>query len=139
MLRIFGLWWEAASAAGPPDTESPVGTITSPLTGAIVAGTIDIVGSFTDNVGVTDGRRVTDSVSASYSGQSGGSFTISVDTTLLSEGDHTFQIDAIDAAGNHGFSQIITLNVDNIPNPTPAPANKMFIGMLLKPGSLMDV
>lgn len=101
------------SSGGAPDTEAPVGVITSPANGSSASGSINIVGVFVDNVGVTDGRLISDGVTGSYTSQSGGNFTIAVNTTLFPDGAHTFQIDAIDAAGNHGLSQVVTLHIMN--------------------------
>lgn len=114
MLQVIGLWWEAAAGGGgSPDTTPPIGVITSPVNNSSVSGTIHIVGLFTDDVGVTDGRLEIDGLAQSYSGQSGGSFDIVVDTRTLPDGARTFRIDAVDAAGNHGYSQTITLHVSN--------------------------
>jgi hypothetical protein len=123
-----GAWAAGAWAAGswgdeaaPPDTSPPIGAITAPATGATVFGTINVLGVFTDDVGVVDGRLITDGTPGALSGQSGGSFSLPVNTTLLANGAHTFQIGALDLAGNQGLSQVITLTIANLAVPPPLP------------------
>lgn len=118
-----GAWATGAwgDEGGTPDTEAPVGAITSPANGATVFGTINVLGLFIDNVGVVNGRLITNGTPGSLSGQSGGSFTLPVDTTLLANGSHTFQIGALDVAGNQGLSQVITLTIANLAVPPPLP------------------
>ncbi len=99
---------------GPPtpDTTPPIVTITSPLAGSTVGGSVTIAVTATDNVGVTE-------VAISIDGGSWivGS-TYSWDTTLETDGPHTIDAMASDAAGNIGYDSI-DVTVDNTVPPPP--------------------
>ena len=80
------------------DTTPPVVSITSPSNGSTISGTVNITANATDNVGVA-------SVAFSVDGTQEGSLTaspysISLNTTTLSNGSHTITAVAKDAAGN---------------------------------------
>ena len=89
---------------GGKDNTPPVVSITSPLTGVTVSGTVSIAVSATDNVGVS-------SVSVSVDGTSLGSktaapFTFSWNTSGVASGTHTITATAKDAAGNTATATI---------------------------------
>jgi uncharacterized protein (AIM24 family) len=86
--------------------------MTLPANGSIVGGTISLVASATDNVGVTkvefyhDGGVLIDTdITAPYS--------ISFNTATGSDGAHSFYAKAYDAANNVGTSSSVSVTVDN--------------------------
>ncbi|KKK95265.1 hypothetical protein LCGC14_2674570, partial [marine sediment metagenome] len=99
------LWWHYT------DITSPSVSITSPANGSTVSGTVSVTASASDNAGVTkvefrldDGLKRTDTVSP---------YTYSWDTKTVSNGSHTLQARAYDAAGNIGTSTTVTVTVTN--------------------------
>jgi len=103
------------------DTTAPVTSISSPLAGATVNGTVGVSVSASDNVAVT---KVELYVDGALSGTMTTSpYLFSWDTTTLANGSHTLQTKAYDAAGNVGTSAAIGVNVSNIViNDVTAPA-----------------
>ncbi len=93
-----------------PDTENPVVDITSPTNGATVSGTISIDATATDNVGVDYARCNIDG--GSWTTDSTSPYSWSLDTTTLSDGSHTINVGAYDAAGNYG-SDSVSITVAN--------------------------
>ena len=108
----------AASQDVPPaDTIAPSTGITSPASGAALSGTVTVVVSASDNVGVAEVELYLD-------GNSAGSLTAppyqwSWNTTQSADGSHSLYAKAYDAAGNAGVSSSVTVTVDNGP-PTAA-------------------
>jgi subtilisin family serine protease len=82
----------------PPDTTPPVVSITAPAAGSTVSGTTTVSASASDDVGVTkvefyvDGALNATVTAAPYS--------FAWNTTASSNGAHTLQVAATDAAGN---------------------------------------
>ena len=98
-----------------PDNFAPIVTITNPADGSEVSGTVIVMASASDNVGVTkvefyvDGEvKSTDTISPYNWGWY---------TTTVADGSHTVEAKAYDAAGNVGSDQIsVTVNnADTIP------------------------
>jgi len=96
---------------GTADTTPPSVSITSPSNGATVSGTISIVASASDNVGVTkvacnvDGGTWNDDTSSPYSW--------TWDTTGYTDGStHTINCRAYDVAGNYADDSI-SVTIDN--------------------------
>ena len=90
-------------------------TLTSPTSGQTVGGTISLAASADDDVGVTKFSFVVDGgtpVNVTASGTSATGST-SLDTTALSNGSHTVQVTAYDAAGNNKASSAVGFTVDN--------------------------
>ena len=87
----------------PPDTTPPAVSISAPVSGGVVSGTVAVSGSASDNVGVA-----TVQVSVDGTADGGGyqtaqgttSWSYSVDTTTLTNGPHTLTARATDTAGN---------------------------------------
>jgi beta-lactamase superfamily II metal-dependent hydrolase len=98
-------------AGGPPDTQPPATSITSPASGATVSGTISVTASATDDVGVTlvefylDGVLQASDTTAPYAW--------SWNTTGAINGAHTLTSKAYDAAANVGTSSPIPVTVNN--------------------------
>src|SRR5262249_18809601 len=93
------------------DTTAPTTSVTSPVNGATISGSITISASASDNVGVArvelwrDGTLAATDTSAPYN------FTWN--TTASANGSHTLQTKAYDAAGNVGLSATVTVMVSN--------------------------
>jgi hypothetical protein len=99
-------------APAPPDTTPPTTSITSPASGSTLSGSITVSATASDNIGVTrvelwmDGALKATATAAPYS------FTWN--TTASTNGSHTLQTKAYDAAGNVGDSSIVTVTVSNL-------------------------
>ena len=98
-----------------PDSEAPAVNITAPATGDVL-GTINVSANASDNVGVAgvqfllDGNNIgTEDVSAPYS--------VSWNTTTVTNGTHTLTAKARDAAGNTTTSAAVTVTVNNDTQP----------------------
>src|SRR5258708_5761893 len=99
------------SNAPPPDTTPPTVAITTPGNGTTVSGTINVTANASDNVGVAgvqfflDGVVRADVTTAPYS--------VPWDTTTASNGSHTLNAVARDAAGNTATSASVAVTVSN--------------------------
>jgi thermitase len=105
--RAVALALTTGSAA---DTTPPTVSITSPANLATVSGSIQVVASATDNVGVTSVKLLVDGVQTSSLTAAPWSFPLN--TTALTNGSHTIKATASDAAGNTASAQI-TVTVSN--------------------------
>lgn len=104
--------------APPPDTQAPVVTLQTPP--SPVSGSIIVTAEATDNVGVTAVRFVIDGAVVQTS--TAAPYTLTLDTTTLTDGVHDVQAQADDAAGNTGVSPVIQITVDNtVPGDTTPP------------------
>ena len=112
---------EAARASAASDTSAPTVSITSPASGATVAGLVPVDVSANDNVGVSrvelvvNGTPVATDMMAPYG--------FSWDSTSVADGNATIVAYAYDAAGNYS-SRSLTVNVANaaaVAPPVPAP------------------
>src|SRR5437870_3459376 len=94
------------------DTTPPTVSITSPASGTIVAGTISVTASASDNVGVGGVQFLLDGLNA---GAEVGAAPYSApwDTTTASRGSHTLTAVARDAAGNRTTSAPVSVTVVN--------------------------
>ena len=100
----------------PPS--QPRVSITAPASGAIVAGSVNVTASASDNVGVTavqfllDGAVLGAAVTTSP-------YSVAWNTTTATNAAHTLGAMATDTAGNKIMSASIAVTVDNIPPSTP--------------------
>lgn len=101
--------------SGVSDTTAPTVSITAPLNGATVSGTISVTATASDNVGVSYTQMRVDS--GLWTTDSSSPYAWSLDTTTLSDGSHTISVQAFDAAGNYGTDSI-SITVDNTPSGT---------------------
>ncbi|QEE17390.1 Ig-like domain-containing protein [Promethearchaeum syntrophicum] len=132
-VRMYSRW--ASSTAytlsvkyyiddGGSDTVDPTVSITSPNNLDTVSGTISIAVDANDNVGVTkvqcniDGGAWTDDTTSPYG--------FSWDSTAVSDGTHTINARAYDAAGNYADDSI-SVNVNNNPS-NPVHVSRDFVG-----------
>ena len=108
-----------AGSPPPPDTVLPTVSMTAPVAGATVSGTVAVTASASDNVGVT-------SVQFQLNGANLGSadtsapYSTNWDTTSAQNGSHTLRAIARDAAGNQRTSTSITVTVSNVTPPPPS-------------------
>jgi hypothetical protein len=89
------------------DTTPPSVAITSPPNGATVRNTVSVTVNASDNVGVTRVELYVDGVIKSTS--TSAPFTTKWNSRKASNGAHTLQCRAYDAAGNAGVSPSITV------------------------------
>jgi hypothetical protein len=100
----------------PADTVVPATTITSPVSGSTVSGTVTVSASASDNVGVS---KVELWIDASLTGTVNASpYNFAWNTAATANGTHTLQTKAYDAAGNVGTSTTVSVTVSN-----PLPSN----------------
>ncbi len=110
------------------DSENPIVTLTGPSEGSTISGTVALSASATDNVGITYIEISIDGGSPVVTGTTG-PINYNWDTSTVSNGTHTIQAKAADAANNEGVSTLITITVDN-EDPTvfiSAPATGSFV------------
>ena len=93
------------------DTTPPSTSISSPVNGATVSGTVTVSASATDNVGVTKMELYIDGTLAVSA--TSGPISYSWITTLAANGSHNLNTKAYDGAGNVGTSSTITITVNN--------------------------
>ena len=101
------------------DFTPPTATVTSPLAGATVSGTVPVTATATDNVGVTSLQIQLDGINLGAAGTSS-PVTVSWNTTLSAAGSHRLSAIASDLAGNVGTSADVLVTVNNAAAPPPA-------------------
>lgn len=94
------------SVYNQPDVTAPTVTITSPTSGKIGTTTTVYV-SASDNVGVVSAKLYVDGKLTMTSTAS--PFTFKWNSRKVTAGTHTLQVVAVDAAGNSGSSQVVTM------------------------------
>jgi hypothetical protein len=106
------------SQAATSDTTPPSVVLTAPAGGAASSCTVVVSANASDNVGVAsvqfklDGSNLGSPVTASP-------YSISWNTTLVSNGAHTLTAMARDAVGNSAVSAAVNVTVNNAVAPTP--------------------
>lgn len=112
-----------------PDTTAPTVSITAPIAGATVGGKIPVTASASDNYWVTKVEFYKDSDATAFATDTSSPYSVTFNTTTLSNGTHTFKAKAYDAAGFSTVSSVVSVTVYNAPDtmaPTvslTAPAN----------------
>ncbi len=103
------------------DTTPPTVSITSPAAGATLSGTAVIFGATaSDNVAVASVQFKIDSAS-SGSPVTAAPYTYTLNTTSLSNGNHTVSAVATDTAGNSATSAVVAFKVSNTTADTTPP------------------
>jgi hypothetical protein len=110
----------AGSTAPPPDTTLPTVSVTSPQA-STVAGTITLVASASDNVGVAGVWFLVDGAPVG-SEDTTSPYQISWNTASVANGAHAIRAVARDAAGNSATSSPVTVSVSNNTPDTTAPS-----------------
>jgi hypothetical protein len=110
----------AAQSMPASDTTAPSDAITSPSSGTSVSGSVQVQGTATDNVGVTNLQFLVDGQLISSAPAS--PFSFAWNTLSVVNGSHTLSVKASDAAGNVG-SVSVTVSVNNpVVKDTTAPS-----------------
>jgi Big-like domain-containing protein/calcineurin-like phosphoesterase family protein len=107
------------SSSPPSDTTPPSASITEPVDGATVTGTIDVSANASDDVGVADVRFKLDGGNLGAADTTP-PYSIAWDTATVANGSHTVTAVARDAAGNTSPASTVSVTVDN-PTPSPSP------------------
>jgi hypothetical protein len=111
LMVANGIAWLANGSGGGGDTQAPAVSITAPLNGATVVGTVAVNATASDNVGVTKVEFYLDGVLKSTDTTS--PYSWSWDTTASSNGSHSLTAKAYDAALNVGTSVAVGVTVNN--------------------------
>jgi hypothetical protein len=114
LLGHFGL--SAAVTTNP----SPQVSITAPASNSTVSGTLTVSGTATDSAGISQVQVSVDSGTPQVATGTT-SWTASIDTTALTNGTHTINVQATDADGNVGTASV-TVTVSNTTTVTSCPA-----------------
>jgi thermitase len=101
------------------DTSPPTAAVIFPANGATVSGTISVSVSATDDVKVTQVELYLDG--ELLGSDSTAPFIFVWDSTRISDGTHTLQAVASDAAGNSADSAVIVVKVQNAASDTTPP------------------
>ena len=94
------------------DNALPTVSLTAPAAGALVAGTISLTATATDNAGVQDVQFRVDGANVGAADTSS-PYSLSLNTTTLTNGTHTLSAVARDTAGNTRASSNVSITVDN--------------------------
>ncbi len=94
------------------DTEAPKVSIVLPSVDNSVSGTVNLVASASDNIGVTSVQFKVDDSNFGVSSETD-PYSVFFDTTKVSNGSHTISASASDAAGNTGNASPVTIVVNN--------------------------
>jgi hypothetical protein len=106
--------FKAANITGP-DTTPPVVAMTAPVNGATVSGAVTVSATATDaDSPVSFVQFLVDGANTG-SPKTTAPYSISLDTTTLSNAAHTLTAVAQDPAGNQGTSAAVTITVSNPP------------------------
>ena len=108
----------------PPDTMPPTVSMLTPVEGMTVSGTIKVTASASDNVGVVGVQFQLDGVNLGAEAKTA-PYAASWDTTTTSNGSHTLDAVARDAAGNKTTSATVTVTVSNSSADTTPPTVSM--------------
>jgi hypothetical protein len=109
----------------PPDTTPPTVSITAPINGATVKGTVTVTASASDNVGVVGVQFLLDNGVNGSAEATTAPYSVSWNTATVSDGSHNITAIARDAAGNRSpVSAPVTVTVAN--NTAPPPATRRF-------------
>ncbi|MFA6476572.1 MAG: Ig-like domain-containing protein [Candidatus Paceibacterota bacterium] len=96
------------------DNTFPSALVSAPSNGATVSGSVTLTASASDDIGVSGLRFNIDGIN--YGAESATSpYSLSWDSTLVSDGNHTIVAVARDTSGNYSTSTAVTVNVLNHP------------------------
>ncbi len=126
-----------SSPPPPSDTTPPSVSITSPASSATVSGTTSITANASDNVGVAGVEFRVDTVSIGPEDTTS-PYSISWNTTSVSNGFHTITAIARDTSGNTVTSANIVVNVSNSSAPPPPPPPPPSVGTANNPDGLPE-
>jgi hypothetical protein len=104
------------------DTIPPVASLTAPLAGQTLAGSVVVSASASDNVGVVGVQLKLDGSSLGAE-LTGAPYSVSWNTTGAANGSHALTAVARDAAGNSAVSAVVNVTVSNNPAPVISSAS----------------
>ncbi|MEK6556673.1 MAG: Ig-like domain-containing protein [Bdellovibrionota bacterium] len=108
------------SNAPAPDTQVPVVNVTSPVGGAVLVGTVNLTANALDNVAVAYVQFYVDGV-ISGAQDTTAPYSVSLNTSSLTNAAHIITARAYDAAGNMATSANVNVTVNNPVADTIAP------------------
>ena len=100
------------------DIDNPVVSITSPLDGDTVFGSITVSANAADNVGVTKVEFYIDN--SLKSTDSSAPYSFRWNTRQVSDGTHSLSAKVHDAVGNVGISAVVSVSVSNVDTQPPS-------------------
>jgi hypothetical protein len=106
--------YESGGSIPPSDTTPPTVSVTSPISGATVAGIATLSAGASDNIAVSYVQFRLDGVNIGSSDNSA-PYSMSWDSTAAANGQHTLSAIAADAAGNTASSSIIITVLNALP------------------------
>ncbi|MCP5252021.1 MAG: hypothetical protein H6939_09955 [Burkholderiales bacterium] len=106
------------------DTQAPVISIASPLTGSTVSGILPVSFNFTGAATIKYVDLFINNIP--YSRKSVAPFTHTLNTGILPDGNYVLSAHAIDAAGNHNVSANVSITINNT---SPADTQKPTISI----------
>ena len=106
----------------PPDTTPPTVSITSPLNGATVSGTVALSANASDNVGVAGVQFFVNGAAVGAEDTTSPQSVNWDTTTVVNGGLYSITARARDAAGNQTTSSVISVSVNNSTPPPPPPS-----------------
>lgn len=97
-----------------PDMIPPIAAIISPVNNALIRGSVLIIVSASDNIGVTKVEFFKDDDIEPFAFTTSAFYATLLDTEIISNGVHILRAKAYDAEGNSGISSPISVTVDNV-------------------------
>ncbi|MGE5624314.1 MAG: Ig-like domain-containing protein [Bacillota bacterium] len=104
----------------PPDTTPPTVSMTAPVNGATVSGTVTVSADASDNVGVAGVQFLLDGAALGTE-DTNAPYSVSWNTVNVPNGTHRLSAMARDASGNTSTSAAVTVTVSNGPPPDTTP------------------
>ena len=108
------------TGAGVSNTP-PVGSITAPVAGSTVSGSVNVTASASASAGVASVQFHLDGASVGAA-ETSGPYSYSWDTTKSSNGSHTLAVTVTDAANSKATSSNVTVSVNNAAADTTPPS-----------------
>ena len=106
------------NGGGGGDTTPPTVSMTAPTDGSTASGTVAVSANASDNVGVVGVQFMLDGAPLGAE-DTNAPYSVSWDSTTVSNGSHTLTAVARDAAGNKGTATPVTVTVSNGGDTTP--------------------
>jgi hypothetical protein len=118
---------------GAVDTTPPTVSITSPVSGSTVSGTIAVTANASDNVGVASVQFQVDG-NITGAPDTSAPYSYSWNTAVYTNGTHTVTAVAKDAAGNSATSAAVTVTISNAA-PPPGQSVLATLAKAMAPGT----
>lgn len=106
------------------DSTPPTASIVTPTSESNVSGTITVTASASDNIGISKVEFYTDNMNLIGTATSA-PYSITLDTTKMTNEGHLIAVRAYDQANNHGDSTATVINVNNVISDTTKPTSKI--------------